>query len=188
MKDFNYYLPLKEELPSLKYDIATYCHCLSSIVKDYFPPYLDHLKERIETYASLRSNLKPKNIDPSLRIYIFDHRLNIPLVLLDNTGKIADFCYQASRYRRTYDEYYYGDGESFGPCIPGDEWDKNFLLSFIDEYGFTPMEELAMPSLVIFKGYEIDERRPLSTWQVNLLLMKYRTKNLVDWKELIANY
>lgn len=42
-----------------------------------------------------------------------------------------------------------------------------------------------MASALVFVGDHIDERRCLSQFQTQVLMQRYRSKNFVDWKEIV---
>lgn len=48
-----------------------------------------------------------------------------------------------------------------------------------------PLEELSMLNVLICNEDEIKEQRLISTFQTMILLEKYRTKNEIDWKQII---
>lgn len=185
LEDFE--LPIKRELPALHYDIATYCDCILKITERQFPPYLSELKQKMMDYAKQRKATHPRQFESFFRIYVVDHRLHIPVVLLDPEGSEANWCWKFAKHDREFEEYVYGDGEIFGPDILQGRWNVQFLKSFIKQYGFAPIEELAMPSLLVFANESLEERRTLAPWQVNCMLMKYRESNLVDWDAILSN-
>ncbi|BFH11118.1 hypothetical protein J6TS7_21580 [Paenibacillus dendritiformis] len=179
-------LPVKRELPALRYDIATYCDNVLKITKRQFPPYLSDLKQKMSDYAKQRKAARPQQFEPFFRIYVVDHRLHIPVALLDPDGSIANWCWKFAKYDRQFDEYVYGDGELIGPDLIQGQWSIPILKNFIKQYGFAPIEELAMPSLLIFVNQHLDDVRTLAHWQVNYMLMKYRDSNLVDWEAILT--
>lgn len=182
----DYDLPLKQTLPTFHYDLATHCYCFLKVHKNHFPPYLDTLYEQMSSYAKQRKNVKPKIFDDTIRIYIVDHRLHIPLILLDKTGDIANWSWKFAKYERKYEDYIYGDGDKFIP-IPGQPLNERDLKNFIKTYSFVPIEEFAMPSLVIFRNSKLEETRALSTYQVNFFLMKFKDENIVNWDSILSD-
>ena len=64
-------------------------------------------------------------------------------------------------------------------------YDNTSMINFSSKYGFLPVEELSMASALVFVGDHIDERRCLSQFQTQVLMQRYRSKNFVDWKEIV---
>ncbi|MEW6425011.1 MAG: hypothetical protein AB1523_09760 [Bacillota bacterium] len=181
----DYWLPLKQPLPEFSYDLATWCEYLITVIGPNFPPYLKKFEERVRAYAAQKDAVRPESFCRGYRLYIFDHRLGTQLVLLDSSGKIADWCYWFVHGNFRVDEYVYGDGELLGPQVPGESWDRTFLSRFIESYGFAPVDELGHSWLVIFEGESLCKRRPIAPWQVAFLLMKFKNKTLIDWTEIL---
>lgn len=184
---FSYDLPLKEPLPCFYYDLALYCDCLKQVITAPMPPYLRELSERVDAYASQAKKCKPKEFPEPYRVYLVDYRLNFLFACLDETGKIATYF---SRYgKRAHDltDAYYGDGSLIGDVFPGGTYDLQEMLNFTLHYGFLPVEELAAPAALVYDNDQLVERRILSQYQLCLLMEKFRSKNLVDWKRLIRD-
>ncbi len=182
---FLYDLPLKRELDTFQYDVATYCSCMKSVLGNVFPNYLSSLKDEIWKYASQKKLVRPTKYSNNIRIYIFDQRLRIPLVIEDTRGDVANYCWKLAKKCRTLDDYVYGDGEKFDIFTLHGKRDTPLVKQFNKRYGFIPIEELALPSLVIFYKSKLDERLALSPWLVSFLLMKYQKENLVNWDEIL---
>lgn len=184
IEDYN--LPLKQNLPTFHYDLATHCYYFLKIHKKHFPPYLETLHDKMSCYAKERKNVKPPKFDRTIRIYIIDHRLNIPLILIDKTGDLANWSWKFAKYERPFEEYIFGDGDIFSP-FPGQSWNEYGLKDFIKNYSFVPIEEFAMPSLVIFRESKLEETRLLSNFQVNFFLMKFKNENIVNWESILSD-
>lgn len=177
---------LKQKLPTFRYDLATHCYYFLKMHKNHFPPYLQDLYEKMCSYAKERNNVKPDEFDNTIRIYIIDSRLNIPLILLDKTGDIANWSSHFAKYNCPADEYIYGYGDKFIP-FPGETWNEDLLNDFIKDYSFVPLDDFAMPKLVIFRKSKVEETRLLSNFQVNFFMMKFKNENLVDWDSIISD-
>ena len=180
-----YNLPLKRELDTFQYDVATYCDCMKKVLGSVFPDYLRDFKKEVWKYASQKKLVCPGSFNNNVRIYIFDPRLRIPLIIEDTTGDIANYCSKLAKNCRGLDDYVYGDGERFDSVSLSGERNDQFIKHFNKVYGFMPFEEFAMPALAIFHKSELEERRMLSTWLVSFLLMKYYNENLVNWAEVL---
>ncbi|WP_131821523.1 hypothetical protein [Desulfofundulus thermosubterraneus] len=183
----NYWLPLKKPVPEFYYDLATWCEHLLAIIGPSFPPYLKKFEEEVRNRAAQKENVRPPFFSEGFRIYIFDHRLGTQLVLLDPTGKTAQWCHRFVHGNFRVDQYVYGDGELIGPQIPCEHWDHAFLKEFINSYGFAPIDELGHSWLVVFEGDSLDRWRPIAPWQVAFLLMKFRNKTLINWSEILKD-
>ena len=61
------------------------------------------------------------------------------------------------------------------------------MMSFMYNYGFLPVEELAAPAALVYEQDRLVERRILSQYQLCLLMEKFREENLVDWVRLIQD-
>jgi hypothetical protein len=153
------------------------------VANNTFPPYLEQFQQMLLQIASKKAEVRPKKFPNNIRIYIFDQRLFIPLILVDQEGDIANYCYKFTRY--SFDPDYHSYGE-LAP-LPGEPWDKDFLNNFAEQYGFVPVEDIASPALVIFVRDKLDQRRLLNPWQMSFLLMKYHDQNLVDWESRLAD-
>lgn len=191
--------PLKQDLPLLRYDVSLYCTQLLKETCNIWPPYLENLHDRVMSYSIQMAALKPRKreISPDIRIYIFDHRLNLLFAALDNTGKIASFmskfCAQYKKYEP--EQYYYGDGmDGQSPLEPQDyvingedvyTANPYVLKSFSERYGFVPSEWFASPVLLIFQGDSLVEIRCTTVEHCVLLMEKFHAKNLVDLKRIV---
>ncbi len=197
---FDVDVPLKQPLPCLRYDFATYCNCLKQIIPAPFPEYLCELSDEIDDYSKQMKRCKPKFFPNAYRLYLIDYRLNILFAGLDTTGKMANcFCHYGKQAHRITD-CYYGDGEFIGDFYAyreigedGENGEVKFsynaseMRSFVTKYGFLPIEELAAPASMIFAGEHLVDCRSISQYQLCLLLERFRSKNIVDWKQLIKN-
>ena len=182
----DYDIPLKEELPWLPYDIAIYCDNLLRIIDMPFPEYLNDYYHVLVNHACKLKKMKcPAPID-SYRVYIIDYRLNVLFATLDSTGIIATYFSKYGKHGHMIEDYYYGDGSFIpGHILPGQPYDKQEMGEFSSEFGFLPMEEFSMSAAIVFSYNEMVERRPLSQFQTSLLMEKFHSKNLIDWKSIV---
>ena len=182
-----YDIPLKSVLPCLEYDVAVFCDCLKWIIPMPLPKYLRKFSECLIYYSNRVDELKPDTFPEAYRVYIMDYRLNILFAALDTTGKIATYFSKYGKYAHDIEDYCYGDGELIGDAIfPQMSYDSKSLLSFEKRYGFMPVDELSMASALVFQNEELLERRQISQFQTALLMEKFRSKNLIDWKSLVS--
>lgn len=182
-----YTIPLKQELPCLEYDIAVYCDCLKSVISLPFPKYLSNYSECVNYHAKRIKTLKPKVFPDSYRVYIVDYRLNILFATLDLNGKIATYFSKYGKFGHDIEDYYYGDGEYIGDVTLSNFQHNNQQIKiFSSKYGFLPIEEFSMAAALVYDGAELVERRSLSQFQTILLMEKYKSKNLVDWKAIVS--
>lgn len=180
----SYEIPLKQEIPCLEYDIACYCKLLLSNFPCKLPKYLESYGKCLRYHAKRQKSLKPSSFPDNFRVYIIDYRLNVLFAAFDPDGKIATCFSQYPLRSKMPEDYYYGDGEFIGGClIPGEPYDPS-MRDFSLKYGFLPIEELAMACTLVFVDDHIDDHRPLSQFQTQVLMHRYRTKNLVDWKAI----
>lgn len=187
IKISDYFLPLKEPLPCFHYDLALYCDCLKQVIAAPMPLYLRELSERVDAYAAQVKKCKPKVFPEPYRVYLVDYRLNFLFAALDETGKIATYFSKYGKSAHKLTDAYYGDGSLIGGFLPGGTYDLPEMLNFTLNYGFLPVEELAAPAALVYDNDQLVERRILSQYQLCLLLEKFRSKNLVDWKRLIQD-
>ncbi|MCM1304598.1 MAG: hypothetical protein NC305_13450 [Lachnospiraceae bacterium] len=179
-------VPLKSDMPCIDYDFSVFCDCMLGIIPCELPQYLSSYSERLKYYASLKDRLRPVSFPDAYRVYIIDYRLNVLFAALDASGKMATYFSKYGKYAHDLEYYYYGDGEKFGDVlIPSFAYDKNSMKRFLQSFGFLPIEELSMASALIFDGDELSDRRLLSQYQTQVLMEKYRNRNLVDWKNII---
>lgn len=181
-------LPLKEDIPCLEYDYATFCKKLSEVIPPFLPPYLKNYQERLVYYSGNVETLRPASFPNAYRVYIVDSRLNILFAALDPTGKLATYFSKYVHASHTMEDYNFGDGSESGSqrlCTSGFNYDTNQLITFSKKYGFLPIEEMSLASSLIYDGDKLEELRLLSQYQVQLLTEKFHSKNLVDWKILI---
>ena len=182
----SYEVPLKQDLPCLKYDVSCYCELLLSVLPCSLPDYLSTFEKCLRRLARQKKSLKPTSFPTEYRVYIIDYRLNILFASLDPDGRIATSFSKYPCNSKTMEDYYYGDGEFIGgSMLPGDPYDNTSMINFSSKYGFLPVEELSMASALVFVGDHIDERRCLSQFQTQVLMQRYRSKNFVDWKEIV---
>lgn len=182
----NYYLPLKTDLPSLHYDIALYCDCILSMHKIPLPKYLKNLSSYMTSYAKQIDEVKPNKFPKGYRIYVIDNRLNVLFIGLDVSGKMADFFSKYAKYCRELEAYCYGDGEIFDAVsIPSMEYNVRIIEAFNRNYGFTPFEELALPSVLIYEDDELVDRLLISQFQASFLIMKFKKRNIINWERRI---
>lgn len=179
-------VPLKSDIPCIEYDFSVFCECLLDIIPGSIPQYLSTYSERIKYYASHKNELKPASFPDAYRIYIIDYRLNILFAALDTNGKMSTYFSKYGKYAQREEDYYYGNGEQFGDAlIPSFSYDKSSMERFQQSFGFLPIEELSMASALIYDGDDLADRRPLSQYQTQVLIEKYRSKNQVDWEKII---
>ncbi len=179
-------IPLKHEINCLNYDIALYCKSLIDCLHDIFPDYLKIYKSKIHSYANNLQEYKPEHFPLGYRVYIIDNRLNIIFAGLDKSGKMSTFFSYYSKYEHNIEDYHFGDGEKLEEKINGfTDYNSKGLKQFSESYGFMPIEELSMLNVLICNEDEIKEQRLISTFQTMILLEKYRTKNEIDWKQII---
>lgn len=184
----SYEIPLKQPLPCLEYDVSCYCDLLLSIFPCPLPEYLETYEECLRHHANRRKQVTPSEFSNDLRIYIIDYRLNILFAALDSDGKIATGFSKYACQSSILEDYCYGDGEYIGgSLLPGEHYDTHSMADFSIKYGFLPIEELSMATALIFVGNHLDDRRPLSQFQTQVLMHRYRTKNLVDWNTIIKS-
>lgn len=183
---FDSSIPLKHELNCLNYDISLYCKFLIDCLHDTFPDYLRLYKSKIYSYANNIDKYKPNEFPLKYRVYIIDYRLNIIFAGLDTSGKMSTFFSKYGKYSHDIEDYYFGDGEKLEEKISGFiNYNSKGLKKFSESYGFIPVEELSMSTILICADEEIQEHRLISTFQTMILLEKYRTKNEIDWKQII---
>lgn len=179
-------VPLKSEIPCINYDFSVFCECLLDIIPCSLPQYLSTYNERLKYHASLKDSLRPASFPEAYRVYIIDYRLNILFAALDTDGKMPTYFSKYGRHAQNMEDNYYGDGEKFGDAlIPSFTYDGNSMKHFLHSFGFLPIEELSMASALVYDGDELSDRRLLSQYQTQVLIEKYRSKNLVDWKSII---
>lgn len=180
--------PTKQPLPCLEYDLAYYCDILLSKFPCKLPKYLSRYEKHLKTRARSLKRITPTEFPDELRVYLIDYRLNPLFAALDSDGKIATAFSKFSCRSSIPEDYYYGDGEFIGDSVfPGDPHDVLSLSNFSNRYGFLPIEELSMAAALVFEGSHLDDLRPLSQFQTQVLMHRYRTKNLIDWKTIIKN-
>lgn len=184
---FCYDLPFKEPLPCFHYDLALYCECLKQVIAAPMPPYLKELSDRVDAYANQAKKCKPKEFPEPYRVYLVDYRLNFLFAGLDETGKIATCFSKYGKSAHSLTDAYYGDGSLIGDVFPAGTYNLEEMLNFTHHYGFLPVEELAAPAALVYDNDKLVERRILSQYQLCLLMEKYRSKNLIDWKRLIQD-
>ncbi len=181
-----FYVPMKKRFPTLPYDIAIHCRNLIDAHPYPFPSYLESFHEMLSAYAAQVDEVMPKRFPKGYRIYVIDQRLHVPLIIHDDEiGRIKDFCYDLAKGFRPMEEYIFGDGAKLEVAFDYSVFaDPNAAAvgNFIQQYGFLPFEEFAMPTLLMFYKDECKVLM-LSSWQVNLLMEKYREQNLVDMAE-----
>lgn len=179
-------VPLKAEIPCIEYDFSLFCECLLNIIPGEIPKYLSTYDRRLKYYASHKSEFKPASFPAAYRVYIIDYRLNILFAALDTAGKMPTYFSKYGKYAHSMEDYYYGDGEQIGDVlIPSFAYDKHSLERFHHSFGFLPIEEFSMASALVYEEDDLAERRLLSQYQTQVLMEKYRSKNLVDWKSII---
>lgn len=183
-----YEIPTKEPLPCLEYDIACYCKLLLSTFPCKLPNYLESYEKCLKHNAKRLKQSKPSSFPNEFRIYLVDYRLNILFAALDPDGKIATGFSKYSCQSSIPEDYYYGNGEFIGgSLLPGEPYDAFSMSGFSSKYDFLPIEELSMASSLIFVGEHLDDRRPLSQFQTQVLMHRYRTKNLINWNAIVKN-
>ena len=183
----DYYVPTKQPLPCLYYDLAVYCDTLKKILSMPLPEYLSELSDRLDSYAKQMKKCKPKEFPKAYRIYIMDYRLNLLFAGLDTTGKVATFFSKYGKFGHCITDSYYGDGSKIGDVLPWTSYNFPEMMSFLVNYGFLPIEELAAPVALVFDGEELSDWRLLSQYQLCLLMERFSTKNLIDWKARIQD-
>ena len=184
----SYDVPLKQPLPCLEYDICLYCKLLLEMISVPFPEYLRDYEECLRYHADRLNQVTPSEFSNELRVYIMDYRLNVLFAALDSDGKIATAFSKYPCNSTIPEDYYYGDGEYIGGSLyPGQRYDTRSMLNFSLKYGFLPIEELSMSTTLVFYGDHLDDRRPLSQFQTQVLMQRYRTKNLVDWNAIVKS-
>lgn len=73
----SYEVPLKQDLPCLKYDVSCYCELLLSVLPCSLPDYLSTFEKCLRRLARQKKSLKPTSFPTEYRVYIIDYRLNI---------------------------------------------------------------------------------------------------------------
>ncbi len=189
----DYLLPLKKDIPCLEYDFSCHCDILKNLLPDKFPSDLYNFQKYLNYWASRKEELSVGPYPGPYRIYIIDNRLNILFVAVTFEGKMPTFFSKYGKFgtEPEIDEYY-GDGRAVGDAIidknfPETTYDKHSLSKFAEKYGFIPVEDLAMSTMLIFEKEKIADRRLLTQFQTALLMEKFHAKNLVNWKKLIRN-
>ena len=79
----SYEVPLKQDLPCLKYDVSCYCELLLSVLPCSLPDYLSTFEKCLRRLARQKKSLKPTSFPTGYRVYIIDYRLNILFASLD---------------------------------------------------------------------------------------------------------
>lgn len=181
----DYELPLKQALPCFHYDLAVYCDCLKQVISVPMPSYLKELSDLVDAYAKQAKKCRPKEFPAAYRVYLVDYRLNFLFAAYDKTGKIATCFSKYGKFAHRLTDAYYGDGELIGDVPPMGTYDAEEMMGFMVHYGFLPVEELAAPAALVYDYDQLVERRILSQYQLCLLMEKFRSKNLIDWKYLI---
>lgn len=180
--------PTKQPLPCLEYDLAYYSNVLLSKLPCALPEYLSQYEKLLKSNAQHMEELKPTEFPDAIRVYLFDYRLNPLFAALDPDGKIATGFSKFSRQSSIPEDYYYGNGEFIGgDMLPSAPYDTQSLSRFSGTYGFLPIEELSMSASAIFVGEHLDDLHPLSQFQTQVLMQRYRSKNLIDWKTIIKS-
>lgn len=181
LKDFN--PPLKGELPTFHFDLGQWCMNFLKIHPWEFPASLSDLHQRIQAYAN-QCPAYPSGQHP-IRIYIIDHRLSVLLAMIDRDGEIANMCWRFAKYEHRSDDYILGSGDYFLGINPleNNGYNVTRLRKFITTYDISPVEILAVPTLLIFQGNELSDYFPLSTWQLCNLMHRFADKNRIDWEK-----
>lgn len=189
----DYILPLKTDIPCLEYDLSCHCEILKNLLPDKFPSDLHTFQKYMNYWASRKKELSSGPFPGPYRIYIIDNRLNILFATVTAEGEIPTFFSKYGKFgtQPEADEYY-GDGRAVGDAVidgnfPETSYNKHSLSVFAEKYGFIPVEDLAMSTMLIFENEEVTDRRLLTQFQAALLMEKFHAKNLVNWKKLIRN-
>ncbi len=183
----DYYLPSKQPLPYFHYDLAVYCDCLKQVIAAPMPPYLQELSDIVDAYAKQIKTCKPKEFPEAYRVYLVDYRLNFLFAAYDTTGSVATCFSKYGKCAHKLTDSYYGDGELIGDVSIMGTYNFDEMMSFMYNYGFLPVEELAAPAALVYEQDRLVERRILSQYQLCLLMEKFREENLVDWVRLIQD-
>ncbi|MFI3230261.1 MAG: hypothetical protein R3Y29_01750 [bacterium] len=180
-------IPLKKEIPYLKYDFSRYCAKLKEGFIVELPEYLRSFNESLNYNISQLSKNIPKEPPSGYRIYIIDYRLNILFATIDPTGKIPTFCLAYSKQYHDITDYLFGNGRTGKIPISYIECDEFQLDKFKNTFGYLPIEELCTNFVAIFDAENLTELRYLTPYQTQFLLEKYKTKNYIDWKQIVKN-
>lgn len=180
-------LPLKQEIPTLHYDIALYCKKFLDSV-EHIPSdfYLETFSEKLHSYASQVSQVKPKTFTEDVRIYIIDCRLNVLFATLDKKGKVANSICHFKKYTCSTEDYHFSDRIDSAPTPWSPQQDIIFLAKFYSDYGYLPLEPFSHPSLAIFVDDRLEQLDILTQYQVTVLMEKYKRRNLINWKDIVA--
>lgn len=183
-------IPLKQEIPYLKYDFSRYCQQLKEwLIVDELPDYLEQFHQTLNYNLEQTANSKPEEPPTEFRVYIIDSRLNILFANSDATRKISLFYYDYVKHYRNIQDYCFGNGRSGTIPVSAIESDAEELTKFKNAYGYLPLEELCTSFLVIFdvdkNGDDHINIKFLTTYQVQLLIEKFRSKNFIDWKKIL---
>ena len=183
----DYYVPVRQPVPTLHYDLSKWCSELLKLHPFPFPDSLQALHKEIAGYSRACPPF-PTEKTSRIRIYVIDHRLYIPLILHDEEGSLTNDCFRFAKYTHRYEDNLLGEGKPFISMSEPLGYNERKVTQFIKEYDISPLEVLAVPTLAIFVGKKLDDYRPLGLWQVCALTHRYADQNLVDWSSRNASF
>jgi hypothetical protein len=182
----NYDIPLKDDIPCLEYDFAVFCHMLKENINFPFPSYLEDFSKCVDYYRKRVEQLKPAAFPAGTRVYIIDNRLNFIFASIDSAGTTANFFSQYGKHGRHLEDYTFGDEfHTSHPLVTPMECNRNAFLQIVQTYDTLPIDELNMPSILIYQEDRLEKYRNISIFQACMLMEKFRDQNLVDWDLLV---
>lgn len=178
-------IPLKTDFPCLEYDFLCYCDLMRNLFPFPLPDYLKEYDHFLNQHATAFKSCEIPTFPDGYRTYIIDSRFNILFAALDTTGIIATWFSKYGRRGHLLSDYCYGDGSLCGDAHPTQGYYPAEIAYFSKNYGFIPVEEFSMSAAFVLKDKTVEERVFLSQYQTTLLIEKFRSKNVIEWKFLI---
>lgn len=182
-----YDIPFKTTIPCLEYDFAVYCKFLKTCIAIPLPIYMEEFRSFIEYYPKQIKKLKPARFPSGKRIYIMDNRLNFIFATIDKTGNVKRFFYGYARHGLHAEDYTFGSEDTASTPIETLGY-RNYdaLMKIRSEYDTLPLDEITMPSILIFDQDRLETHHKISFFQACTLMEKYRAINYIDWPALAA--
>lgn len=190
MLNFEHDLYLKKEAPYLKYDMNV---CIKSYIKligkKDFPPDYKCLYEDLISYSKKKVK-KPKVFTHPYRYYITTNTFYILFIMYEVQSKHGPLLYDFAKSFFCLSDSPYGnfDDYHYGKMYSSDGINEEYARKFRKENGFFPVDYLAMPQLLFFDNDHLITNRSISSWQLAIILEKYKNQNLVDIKTMSNDY
>lgn len=178
----------KAPVSSFPYDLALWAKMLNEMHPFAFSSLLNDTSdfpERIRTFAKQVEKVKPASFAHRLRCYIFDHRLRVLFLAVDDDGELTQDLFLYGKQRHDIADNVYGDEQPFLTLDLSSKYGyhNDTVEAFVKKYDFTPLELFGSSSLVIMENDAISSVFSLSPYEVVLLTKRYASSNLVDWDE-----